>query len=84
MFFFPYRGAAQNINPAQTTTTILVYAKNQGVTKSAWKAGIVAAEDSEGAFTAMITAPRTHRAHPILPKKVSRSFKKIEERTALL
>lgn len=61
----------------------LVYAKNQGVTKSAWKAGMVEAARWLGPFMAITTAPITHRAHPILPKKVKVSLRKIEDKMAL-
>lgn len=37
---------------------------------------------SLGPLTAIIVAPRTHRKHPTLPKKLSRSFKKMDDRTA--
>jgi hypothetical protein len=44
--------------------------------------GIVDTAWSFGPLTAMIVAPRTHRKQPTFPKKLNRSFKKIDDNTA--
>jgi hypothetical protein len=44
--------------------------------------GIVDTAWSFGPLTAMMVAPRTHRKQPTLPKKLSRSLRNMDERTA--
>lgn len=83
MFFLPYRGAAQKMRPKLTTVTMLSQLRNKGLMNDLRNSGMVAAAEADGPLSAMTTAPMMHRAQPILPKKVSFSLRKMEERMAL-
>ena len=78
----PYLGATTNTRTSDTTMQIPTQVRKPGAMKKCWYRRMSPPIFCSGALIAMITEPTTQRKHPILPNRVSFSFRKMDESTA--